>query len=142
VAAWADGLLTTKADLDSLRRIIEAFRANGGAGKPVHVKVDLSWAPSEEQALQQAHEQWRYLVPGRTASQELDSPEAFDAASRDVTPDDVRHSVFVSARLDDHVEWLRQRLALGVTTLDIHDVGRNQAEFIAAFGREVLPALR
>jgi hypothetical protein len=44
--------------------------------------------------------------------------------------------------LDEHVERLVEIGRLGVATIDIHNVGRNQAEFIDAFGRHVLRRLR
>ncbi|RYG87695.1 LLM class flavin-dependent oxidoreductase, partial [bacterium] len=142
VAAWADGLLTSCADLDELRRIVEAFRANGGAGKPIHLKVELSWADTERAALEQAHRQWRYLLPGRRASQELKTPDEFDAASRDASMVEIRKLVNVSSRPEDHIAWLRKRLDIGLASIDIHDVGENQSAFIETFGREVLPELR
>src|SRR5690606_21215038 len=58
LGTWADGLLTLATDIASARRVIEAFRQHGG-GKPIHGKVDLSWAPTEDEALTQAHRQWR-----------------------------------------------------------------------------------
>lgn len=142
VAAWADGLLTTCPDLDQLSHIIAAFRSAGGAGKPVHLKVEVSFAADESMALAEASRQWRYLLAGPAASQELRSPAEFDAASRAVGPDAIRKAVFVSAQPAHHVEWLRQRLALGLATLDIHNVGTDQQGFLRTFGREVLPALR
>jgi coenzyme F420-dependent glucose-6-phosphate dehydrogenase len=54
---WADGLLTTGGDIDSLRRVIEAFYDGGGEGKPVHVQHTLSWAETEREALVNAMDQ-------------------------------------------------------------------------------------
>lgn len=138
---WADGLLTTAFSLEKVARIVEAF-ARKGAGKPMHAKVDLSWAPSEQEALRQAHEQWRFhALPGE-AGRELRTPEQFERAARSITPDEMRQVVLVSSDLSRHVAWLQERAALGFDSLDLHNVGRNQREFIEAFGRHVLPALR
>ena len=141
LGGWADGLLTTAPDVEQLKRIVAAFRRAAGA-KPMHLKVDLSWAPTEDLALEQAHQQWRFLCPGREAAEELETPEDFERAARSVTPQDMRKSVLVSADLDRHIEWLRERAALGFETIDLHNVGRNQREFIDAFSSKVLPALR
>jgi coenzyme F420-dependent glucose-6-phosphate dehydrogenase len=138
---WADGLLTTTRDLDHLRKIVAAFRRTAPI-KPMHLKVDLSWAPSDEQALGNAYDQWRFLAVGREASESLPTPEAFEDAARSVKPQDMRQIVLISANLEQHVEWLHERIALGFETLDLHNVGRNQREFIDAFTRHVLPALR
>jgi alkanesulfonate monooxygenase SsuD/methylene tetrahydromethanopterin reductase-like flavin-dependent oxidoreductase (luciferase family) len=72
----------------------------------------------------------------------LRTPEDFAQAAADVSPEQVREKVFISSNLDRHIDWLSERAALGLATLDIHNVGREQREFIAAFGRRVLPALR
>jgi len=142
VARWADGLLTTNPDLAQLKAIIAAYRSAGGEGKPLHLKVELGWARDDETALREAHGQWRFLLAGRRASEELDSPEDFDAATVAVPPAQIRKAVHVAADPARHVAWLRERLALGLATLDLHQVGRDQAGFVETFGREVLPALR
>lgn len=138
---WADGLLTVAADIEQLRRIVAAFQRSG-AGKPMHAKVDLSWAPTEAEALRQAHDQWRFTcIPKETLSS-LRTPQEFEAQACTIVPEQLRETVCVSADLALHAEWLRERAALGLQTLDLHNVGRNQHEFIEAFGRHVLPALR
>jgi alkanesulfonate monooxygenase SsuD/methylene tetrahydromethanopterin reductase-like flavin-dependent oxidoreductase (luciferase family) len=104
--------------------------------------VDLSWAPDERTALRQAYQQWRFLTAGREASQDWKTPEQFASRAQRIELEDMRRSVLISADLDQHIEWLRARAALGFETLNLHNVGRNQREFIAAFGRQVLPALR
>jgi probable non-F420 flavinoid oxidoreductase len=142
LASWADGLLTTGNDIKRLERIIEAFREAGGAGKPVHVKVDISWAQSDESALEQAHQQWRYNMLGGGVNWDLSDPSHFERATRFIRPEDVREAVFVSADLDRHAARLLEIAGLDVATLDVHNVGRNQGEFIDAFGRHVLPQLR
>jgi predicted esterase len=40
------------------------------------------------------------------------------------------------------VEWLQGDLELGFQNIYLHNVGRNQQEFIEVFGERVLPALR
>ena len=64
VGEWADGLLTVSAQPDQLRKVIDAFRRGGGEGKPLFLQVGMNWAATEEEALQGAHEQWRYNVLG------------------------------------------------------------------------------
>jgi alkanesulfonate monooxygenase SsuD/methylene tetrahydromethanopterin reductase-like flavin-dependent oxidoreductase (luciferase family) len=141
VGRWADGLLTNGREISQLRAIAEGFQRNAW-GKPMHLKVDLSWAPTEEAALTNAFEQWRFLVPGAHAAESLPTPEAFEHAALSVKPQDMHRIVLISSDLDRHVEWLRERMGLGFQSLDLHNVGRNQREFIDAFSRHVLPALR
>jgi coenzyme F420-dependent glucose-6-phosphate dehydrogenase len=142
VGIWADGLLTVGAKPEQLKKVIEAFRRGGGEGKPVLVQVALNWAESEAEALAGAHEQWRTNALGGQVNWELRTPEDFDIATRHVRPEDMRESVLVSADLGQHAAWLADYVELGVSELQLHQVGRNQQAFIEAFGAKVLPQLR
>lgn len=51
VAPWADGLLTVSGKLEDVRRVVDAFRENGGAGKPVIQQAALSWAQTDAEAI-------------------------------------------------------------------------------------------
>lgn len=142
VGKWADGLITVGGEPDSVRRIIDAFRENGGAGKPVRLQHVLSWAPSESEALRQAHEQWRFSVVGSALLGDLRSPRQFAAATERVRPEDVAEVVRVSSDLAQHAEWLSVYEPLGVEAVYIMNAGKNQEEYIEAFGKRVLPELR
>jgi hypothetical protein len=50
--------------------------------------------------------------------------------------------MLISADLDEHVAALQGYVEMGFDSIFLHNVGRNQAEFIAAFGKDVLPRLR
>lgn len=141
VGEWADGLLTTAPTIEALAHIAAAFQRST-PGKPMHAKIDLSWAPREENALMNAHEQWRYQCIDRDLLPHLRTPEQFEAAAAAIQPRRMHEVVLISSQLSHHVEWLRERAALGFETLDLHNVGRNQHEFIEQFGAHVLPALR
>jgi probable non-F420 flavinoid oxidoreductase len=138
-AGWADGLLTVNARPEQLRRVIEAFRSGGGEGKPVRVQVKVAWAPTDDDALAGAHEQWRTNIFDPVLMADLETVEQFEAAAAHVGPEDVRASVLVSSDLKQHAAWLNEILDLGVDDLYIHQVPREQERFIDRFGEEVLP---
>ncbi|WP_043345750.1 TIGR03885 family FMN-dependent LLM class oxidoreductase [Belnapia moabensis] len=142
VGAWADGLLTVSASPDQCRKVIQAFRRGGGEGKRLVVQVGLNWAPTEEEALAGAHEQWRTNVLGGDVNWELRLPEDFDTATRFVRPEDMRESVWISSDLGWHAARIAELAELGFDEIQLHQVGRNQQAFIDAFGERVLPALR
>ena len=141
VAGWADGLATV-GDIATVTKVVEAFRANGGAGKPVFLQHVLSWAPRQEDALAQAHQQWRQSVLGGAVLAELRTPEQFAAASERVTPDDVAKVVRVSSDLSQHAAWLEEYAPLQVDAVYLMNTGKNQEAYIEAFGKSVLPQLR
>jgi alkanesulfonate monooxygenase SsuD/methylene tetrahydromethanopterin reductase-like flavin-dependent oxidoreductase (luciferase family) len=142
VGSWADGLLTVSGKPEQVRKVVEAFRRGGGDGKPLFMQVGLNWAPSEDEALQGAFEQWRTNVLGGEVNWELRSPQDFDTATRFVKPEDMRESVLISSDPSRHAAWLSEYIELGFEELQLHQVGRNQQTFIDAFGAKVLPQLR
>lgn len=142
VGGWADGLLTTGTDVETLRAVIEAFRSHGGAGKPVHLQHGLSWAPTEAEAVANALDQWAPLAAGGDVSWNLSQPADFDMVGRLTTEEAIRACVAVSADLGRHRQWLADLMALDVAAIHLHCVGRNQAAFIDAFGADILPAFK
>jgi probable non-F420 flavinoid oxidoreductase len=141
VGGWADGLATIHRPPDRLRRVTEAFREGGGEGKPMVLQAHISWAPTEEEALLIAHDQWRTNLFGPPVCWDLEMVEHFDEAARHVRPEDVRAGVLVSSDPAQHVAWIEEAAALGFDEVNLHHVGQEQGPFIEAFGRHVLPAL-
>jgi probable non-F420 flavinoid oxidoreductase len=137
---WADGLLTVHRPPGELRPIVDAFHEGGGEGKPVWLQVKVAYAPSEDEALAAAHDQWRTNVFDSTLMADLERVEQFEAAATHVRPDDVRASVLVSSDLGWHAARLHEALEL-VDDLYLHHVPREQEAFVDAFGERVLPEL-
>lgn len=142
VAAWSDGLVTVNAPWDRLREVIGAHREAAGADRPVHVQVHLSWAEDEEAARSRAVSEWAMAALDPALAQDLELPSQFDAATAGVTADDLEDAIVVSADLDRHLEWLCECASLGIERVYLHQVGRDQAGFVRAFGEHVLPRVR
>jgi probable non-F420 flavinoid oxidoreductase len=132
---WADGLITINQPHDHLRAMLDAF--GGRAALQVH----LSWAPSEEEALRIAHEQWRTNVFPPPLCWDLATVEQFDQAAEHVRPEDVGGAVLISSDLGRHVQWIAELAELGFDPIYLHHVGQDQRPFIEAFGERVLPRL-
>jgi len=139
--SWADGLATVNAPPEQLKKIIDAYRDGGGRGRLV-LQVHLSWARTEDEALQIAHDQWRTNVFDPPVCWDVETVEEFDRRARGVTADDIRAKVLVSSDVGRHLEWLRELAGLGFDELALHHVGQDLDPFIDAFGEHVLPALR
>lgn len=142
VGGWADGLLTTGDDLNALARVIDAFRSNGGEGKPVHVQLALSWAQTVDEAYAQALDQWSALAVGGEVNWDLRRPADFDLVGQLVGRAELERCVVISNDLGQHAARIAQIAGLGVDTIHLHCVGRNQERFIDIFGSRVLPDLR
>ena len=140
VAAWADGLVTVNQPVEVLRDVVAAYRDAGGRGR-LAVQVHLSWAPTEQEALHLAHDQWAANVFGPPVPWDTSTVEAFDAIAAQVPEEAVRVPVRVSADLGQHREWLAEYADLGFDDVYLHHVGQDQAGFLDAFGEHVLPQL-
>jgi coenzyme F420-dependent glucose-6-phosphate dehydrogenase len=139
VGSWADGMITTSRNPEQLRRIVAAFHEGGGEGKPVYLKVQLSYDATYEQALAGAHEQWKNNVFSSALLSDIRSPQGFDAAGEMVKPEDLLPSVRISDSTDQHLQWLMDDIDAGVSQLYLHNVNKEQSKFIEAFGEQVLP---
>ena len=88
-----------------------------------------------------AHDQWRSNVFAPPVCWDLETVEAFDVISDQVSTEQVRESVRVSSDLEQHAEWLQEYVDQGWDELYLHFVGKFQAPSIDAFGEHVLPQL-
>jgi len=139
---WVDGLITTGRPRADMQSIMAAFREGGGARKPVYVQHVLSWSSRLDEARQAAHAQWRFATLPPHQLWELRTPRDFATATASVTIDEVTEKIPTSTDLAWHAERLRAYVELGVDHVYCLNVcTTNQPEFIAAFGREVLPVL-
>ncbi|MGF7217641.1 putative non-F420 flavinoid oxidoreductase [Spirosoma lacussanchae] len=141
VGGWADGLLTISQPPQQLRAVVDAFRRGGGAGKPMYLKVQLSYARSDSTARQGAYDQWRGNVFPNAVLTDLRRPEQFDQLGELVNLSEVDKLVRISADPRQHIDWLQEDIDLGFEQLFLHNVNRDQEVFIDDFGQFVLPAL-
>jgi probable non-F420 flavinoid oxidoreductase len=141
VGSWADGLITVNQPVETLESVVRAFREDGG-DKPAYLQVHLSWADTDERAIQIAHDQWRTNVFGPPLAWNLETPDQFDEAARFVRPEDVEKAILVSSDVDQHIDWLTRYAEIGFDRIYLHHVGQEQAEFIRVFGEKVIPALQ
>jgi coenzyme F420-dependent glucose-6-phosphate dehydrogenase len=140
-AAWADGLITVGFPAEQLEGILAAYRDAGGTGK-AYLQSQISWAPDEAAAREGAHHQWRNNILAPAQLEDTPTVAALDAAGEMIGPDQLDDAIRISADPSRHVEWLREDAELGFDTVFLHNVNREQARFVEAFGERVLPELR
>ncbi|MDQ3100788.1 MAG: TIGR03885 family FMN-dependent LLM class oxidoreductase [Bacteroidota bacterium] len=142
VAKWADGLITVSQDIETLKKVVNAWNTNGGAGKPMILKVQLSYDRDREKALEGAHEQWSTNVFGNHMQADLRYPEQFEAAAAYVKPADMEQSVLIGSEAGDFVRPIQEFISLGFKEIVLHNVNRQQEDFIRFFGSEVIENLK
>jgi coenzyme F420-dependent glucose-6-phosphate dehydrogenase len=142
----ADGIITPGAAPAKIATVLGKF-AEGAreAGKdpeamPKILQLHLSWAETDEQALANAVTEW----PNggmKFDKGDVRSPFHFEQMAKLVRPEDFEGRMVISADPDVHRAEVQRYLDLGFDRIYLHNVGRNQLEWIEVFGRDVLPKL-
>jgi G6PDH family F420-dependent oxidoreductase len=143
----ADGLITTGAPHAQIQSLFDKF-AQGArdAGRtasemPKLLQLHLSWAATDAEALANAMTNWP-TGGMRFPKADIRSPYEVEQMARLVRPEDFEGRMVISADPDVHRAHIQSYVDLGFDRIYLHNVGRNQREWIEVFGRDVLPALR
>ena len=144
---FADGIITVGAADEKIGMLWGKYEEGAReAGKdpsrsPKMLQIHVSWARTDEEAVQNAMVEW----PNGGMSfpkQDIKNPEDFAAMAKLVRPEDFKNRVLMTGDLEAHTKHIQHYVDMGFDEVHIHNVGRNQTEFIEVFGREVLPRLR
>jgi len=142
----ADGLITVGAPLEKIAGLFGKFEDGAReAGKdpatmPRVLQLHLSWAQTDEQALANAMTEW----PNggmKFPKADIRSPFDFEQMAKLVRPEDFAGRMVISAEPDKHRAEIQKYVDLGFDRIYLHNVGRNQREWIDTFARDVLPQL-
>ncbi|MCT2058480.1 MULTISPECIES: TIGR03885 family FMN-dependent LLM class oxidoreductase [Dietzia] len=139
-AAWADGLITVNADLETVAGIVGAYRAAGGRG-PLALQVHISIADTIERARDLVRDQWRNNAVDSPLDADLATPEELDLAGRRLSDEKIAEAVIVTDSVDDLIGRLRDFEALGFERIYLHHVSRDQTPFLELAEQELLPEL-
>ncbi|HEX5414650.1 MAG TPA: TIGR03557 family F420-dependent LLM class oxidoreductase [Chloroflexota bacterium] len=141
-----DGIITVGAADEKIKMLLGRFaRGAREAGKDPEklariIQLHLSFAPTKELAVEQAVREW----PNggmNFPKQDIRNPEDFEAMAKLVRPENFVGRVFMSADPEEFRAHIQHFLDLGFSEVDLHNVGRNQEEFIRVFGEKVIPQL-
>lgn len=141
---YADGIITVGATDDRINTIFDKF-AEGARkeGKdpdtmPRILQVHVSWASTMEEATDNAVKEW---PNGGMAFPKADIkyPEDFQAMAKMVRPEHFRNRVLISNDPEEHLAYIQKYVDFGFDEIYVHNVGRNQEEFIQVYGEKVIP---
>jgi coenzyme F420-dependent glucose-6-phosphate dehydrogenase len=145
---YADGMITVGAPDEKIAMLFEKFEEGceeagkePGHGHLLQLQIHISWAESHEQAERNAVEEWpNGGMP--FPKQDIKNPEDFANMAKLVRPEHFKNRVLISDDLDEHTAHIQRYVDMGFDEIYLHNVGRNQAEFIRVFGEKVLPQLK
>jgi len=139
-----DGVWTL-GDPSSAPEIVEAYRsAASDAGREVGeilLQGSFSWAEEDDAALESARP-WKGAQPDEFFKEDWHDPAAmYEEGSRQVSDDDLRESVIISADPSEHVERIQQLVDMGATIVPLQNGSPDPLAAIRVYGEQVLPAL-
>ncbi|MEO8468341.1 MAG: TIGR03557 family F420-dependent LLM class oxidoreductase [Chloroflexota bacterium] len=144
---FADGIITVGAADEKIGMLWAKFEEGAReVGKdpsaaPKMLQIHVSWARTDQEAIDQAVLEWpNGGMP--FPKQDIKNPEDFAAMAKMVGPDNFKNRVLMTSDLAAHAAHIQHYLDMGFDEVHLHNVGRNQAEFIEVFGKEVLPQLK
>jgi coenzyme F420-dependent glucose-6-phosphate dehydrogenase len=142
-----DGLWTLP-DPESTPELIDAYReARRRAGRDddgeIVFQVLVSWAESDEQALEQARK-WKGAQPPDHYTDDWHRPqEMYEHGEREIGDEEFAGNIVAGSDPDALRDRLRELEQLGATVVTLQNNSAANAErAIEVLGREVLPALR
>jgi G6PDH family F420-dependent oxidoreductase len=144
--ALCDGIITVGAADEKIDTVFQKFEEGAReAGKdpstmPRILQLHLSWAPTDEEALNNAMVEW----PNggmKFPKQDIRSPLDFAQMAKIVRPEDFQGRMLISADPEKHRAEIQKYLDMGFGQVYLHNVGRNQTEWLEVFGKQVLPKL-
>jgi G6PDH family F420-dependent oxidoreductase len=142
----ADGIITVGAPLEKISMLFDRFAAGAReVGRdpetmPKVLQIHMSWAPTDKEALANALDQW----PNggmKFPKADIRSPFEFEQIAKLVRPEDFEGRMVISSDPDVHRASIQKYADLGFDRIYLHNVGRNQREWIEVFGRDVLPKI-
>jgi G6PDH family F420-dependent oxidoreductase len=144
---YADGIITVGATDEKIQMLWDKFGEGAReAGKDPgamrsQLQIHVSWAPSQEEAEHNALVEWpNGGMP--FPKQDIRNPEDFENMAKLVRIEHFANRMLISADLDEHAAQIQKFVEMGFDEIYLHNVGRDQAGFIEAFGKKVLPSLR
>jgi G6PDH family F420-dependent oxidoreductase len=106
-------------------------------------QIPICWGRDEQQAIEKAHDQFRWFAGGWAVNADLPTPAGFAGASQFVRPEDVAKQIPCGPDLDAIVEAVRPYWEAGFTDIALVQVGdEGQADFIAEVASPLLEKLR
>lgn len=144
---FTDGIITVGAADEKIKGLLDRYEKGAQeAGKdpatmPRILQVKISFADSEEQAVEYAMKEWPNGGMNFPKA-DIRNPEDFEAMSKLVRPENYKNRVLLTPDLSEHVAHLQHFIDLGFNEIYIHNVARNQEAFIEAYGKDVLPNLK
>lgn len=142
-----DGIMTVGAADEKIKMLLGKFEHGAReAGKdpqnmPRILQLHVSWDATHEKATENAIKEWPNGGMNFPKA-DIRDPEVFEAMARMVRPEHFVGRVHISPDADFHVNLMQHFVDMGFDQIYVHNVGRNQSEFIRFYGQDVIPRVK
>ena len=143
---YAQGMITVGAADEKIRMLWEkcdegCAESGKPLGTPKLLQIHVSWARTDDEAVANAVKEWpNGGMP--FPKQDIRNPEDFESMAKLVRIESFANRMLISADLEEHTAEIQRFVDMGFDEIYLHNVGRDQAAFIEAFGKQVLPNLK
>jgi G6PDH family F420-dependent oxidoreductase len=139
-APLADHLITTEPDAD----LLASWDSAKGDSKSRKIgQIPISWGPDRDEAIERAHDQFRWFGGGWAVNADLPTPAGFAGASQFVRPEDVAEQIPCGPDLEAIVEATKAYWEAGFTDIALVQVGDAlQQQFLDEAAAPLLDLLR
>ncbi len=132
-----DGLVGVSSDAN----VVQVFEAAGGRGKRRHGQIHVCWAEDHAAARRTAREWWPQSALAPALLTELARPQDFEAATADVTEEQVARQIVCGPDPADHLAAIARFAGAGYDHVYVHQVGPDQEGFFRFYEQVILPEL-
>lgn len=141
-APIADHFITTEPDPELISQWTAVRGADAAPSRTIG-QIPICWAPSKEQGVTLAHEQFRWFAGGWAVNSDLPTPAGFAGASQFVRPEDVAEQIACGPDLDELAESVVPYIEAGFTDIALVQVGDElQQRFLDEVAEGLLERLR
>ncbi|WP_251857729.1 TIGR03557 family F420-dependent LLM class oxidoreductase [Herbiconiux sp. L3-i23] len=139
-APLADHLITTEPDAEIISKWDDL---KGSTSSRKIGQIPISWGPDRDEAIERAHDQFRWFGGGWAVNSDLPTPAGFAGASQFVRKEDVAESIPCGPDLDAIVESVKSFWEAGFTDIALVQVGDAlQQQFLDEAAAPLLDLLR
>lgn len=141
-APLGDHLISTEPRAELITGWNDARSSTDAASRSIG-QVPICWAPSKDEAIELAHDQFRWFGGGWAVNADLPTTAGFEGASTFVRPEDIAESIACGPDLDELAESLRPFLDANFTDVAVVQVGdKYQDRFLDEVAEPLLEKLR
>jgi coenzyme F420-dependent glucose-6-phosphate dehydrogenase len=134
ISEFTDGLITA-GSFESVKKVIEAYNTRTAIEKKIIVKLDLSYAPTKEQAIELGWEQWKHSLLGSALLSDLRYPKQFEEASQFISKKTFEKNMIIATNASEVKEQVYKFADLGMDQINIHNINKEQDKFIEDLGK-------